>query len=76
MVIRSVVRKSDMDEAKAAILILRALVEELAASGVLAKDDIARIMERAKALSDAEPLRYSKRGEDHVLNEFRKAFGQ
>ena len=65
-----------MDEGKAAILILRALISELTVSGVLPKDGIARIMERAKALSDAEPLRYSKRGEDHVLNEFRKAFGQ
>ena len=52
-----------MDEAKAAILNLRALIAELIASRVLPKDGIARIMERANPNSDTEPRRLSKRGE-------------
>jgi hypothetical protein len=58
-----------MDEGKAAVLMVRALLEGLIKDGVLTRDRVLEILARAKDISAAEmPLRFSRKGEDSVID--------
>jgi hypothetical protein len=57
----------------AALFVLRALIEQLVDNGTFSKDQVAQIMERAKAMSNSEyPTRSSRRGEEDILDDLKK----
>ena len=58
-----------MDEGKAAVLMIRTLIEGLISDGVFTGDRALEVLVRAKDISAAElPLRFSRKGEDAVID--------
>src|SRR5687767_12325658 len=66
-------RIQEEETSRAAILILRALIEQLVQDGVLLPDNALKILDRAKAISAAEGSRQFRLREARELDAVREA---